>query len=364
MTTSYSVKRCHTFGFAQSLFDAAALFKFTPSDHVIYLTDDDLTSNLSPTSLSAHTSTITRLSRTHFQRVTSIDDIVISSPRAILIVDLGYIKQDTIRVPVEYDDTDIVNNTPIPSANADFRAATIALMDDDSAKDQSISLEYTNFLVDLYPHLRDWRLKSSIIELLRRNGGVNTYNLVTEYPFEYTDEDITVVVPTKAFSDIEISVDVNDKNVSTSTYRPDRDALKKAVLGKTTQLDAFSENKFVIIHTKKSAGIETKIRNQNHDVIDTLAVNGVMKAPETKVPLSMYRLMRKLEQFDQFDIVFVHTSCEVHRMNAEYPCEQIIPAYRLNEGEILAIAYRYIVMYFFGYCSIFTESMLEWRYYI
>ena len=192
----------------------------------------------------------------------------------------------------------------------------------------------------------------------------NTIDLEKQYPFEYKEEQVSTVFPSSIFSDIEISVDKSDKNTSTSLYKPDKDFLKKAALGKTTQLDAFSENKFAIIHTKKTAGIENKIRNQNHDVLDTLAVNGVMKSPDTKKPLSIYRLVRKLEKFDKFDIVFIHPSYEVRCMNAEYPCEQIIPAYKINEGEILAVVYRYIVVYFFGYCSIFTDSMLEWRYYI
>jgi hypothetical protein len=51
-------------------------------------------------------------------------------------------------------------------------------------------------------------------------------------------------------------------------------------------------------------------------------------------------------------------------MKAETPCEQIIPAYKLNGGEILAIAYKYVVGFFFAYCGIVSESMFELRYYI
>ena len=74
--------------------------------------------------------------------------------------------------------------------------------------------------------------------------------------------------------------------------------------------------------------------------------------------------MKRLEKFNTFDIIFIHPSYEVKYMSAEYPCEQIIPAYRINQGEILAVIYRYLVVNFFGYCSIFTDSMLEWRYYV
>ena len=201
------------------------------------------------------------------------------------------------------------------------------------------------------------------MDLLTYND-YNTLQLEKDNPYEYIERTIDSVIAAPMFNDIEISIDINDKNTSSSLYKPDKDALKQASLGKTTQLDAFSENKFAIIHTKKHAGIETKIRNQNHDVLDTLAVNGVMKSPETAKPLSIYLLMNKLEQFKHFSIVFIHPSYEVKSMISEYPCEQIIPSYTINQGEILAVAYRYLVMRFFGYCSIFTDSMLEWRYYI
>ena len=103
---------------------------------------------------------------------------------------------------------------------------------------------------------------------------------------------------------------------------------------------------------------------QNHDVLDTLAVNGVLFTPTTTKPLSIFALMKILGKMNKFDICFIHPYSEIKSIRIEYPCEQSIPAYKLNGGEILAIAYRYLITQFFGYCSIFSDSMLEWRYYI
>ena len=359
MTTKYSVKKCNTFGFAQSLKYAVTLFNNLNENNVIFVHDG---MNKSETE-----KIVRKLSASipSFTECNSIENITVPTNRkAVLFVELGYTTNKKIKVPIEYDDREIVEQFEHQYACNEFKNALLSSLENENLlNEQKFSNEFIVYITDMYPHLRDYKLKSIILNILNFNN-VNTISLEQSYPFEYNEEIVPSVKQSTIFSDIEVSVDVGDKNTSTSMYKPDKDALKKAALGKTTQLDAFSENKFAIIHTKKKAGIENKIRNQNHDVLDTLAVNGVMKSPDTKKPLSVYKLMRKLEMFDSFDIIFIHPSYEVRCMNAEYPCEQIIPAYKINEGEILAVVYRYIVVYFFGYCSIFTDSMLEWRYYI
>ena len=360
MTTKYTVKRCSTFGFAQSLRNAITLFQpdeYAEPTNIFYIHS----SKTEPSAL------LEKLNpKTH--NITDISDIQPNKDtRNIFFVELATKAKRTIQIPVEYDDRDIVHQFcdthDIPE---DFEHAIYTLIDNSDEtqlKEHKFSNEFLQFLIDLYPNLRDHNLKSAILDLLAFND-YNTLQLEKENPFEFEEKTIDSVISAPMFKDIEISIDVNDKNTTTSLYRPDKDALKKATLGKATQLDAFSENKFAIIHTKKHAGIDNRIRNQNHDVLDTLAVNGVMKSPDTTKPLSVYLLMKKLEQFEHFDIVFIHPSYEMKAMNSEYPCEQVIPAYTINQGELLAVVYRYLVMWFFGYCSIFTDSMLEYRYYV
>lgn len=369
MTTEYSVKRCKSFGFAQSMKNAITLF--TPDE---YAKSNVYYVHSSKPSMS---SILEKLKPKELINITDINELVPAvssapttktSSNNIIFVELGVKSNKTIKQPIEYDDIDLVKvyceNEHISS---DFEHAILTIISNpDEAqelKEHKFSNEFLQFIIELYPQLRDYKLKSVLLDLLAFND-YNTFQLEKDNPFDFEEKTIESVVAAPMFDDIEISIDVNDKNTSSSLYKPDKDSLKQAALGKTTQLDAFSENKFAIIHTKKHAGIETKIRNQNHDVLDTLAVNGVMKSPETNKPLSMYQLMIKLEQFKQFSIVFIHPAYEVKAMIAEYPCEQIIPSYTVNQGELLAVAYRYIVMRFFGYCSIFTDSMLEWRYYI
>ena len=363
MTTEYSVKRCNSFGFAQSVREAVKLFKPEDFDksNIYYVHSSK--EKMSPT-----LEKIKPKSLINITNINSIQPMKESNDDNILFIELGVKSTKTIKEPIEYDDIELVKSVcEQMNVDDDFERAILTIISNpDEAqelKEHKFSNEFLQFIIDLYPHLRDYKLKSILLDLLTFND-YNTLQLEKDNPFEYEEKTIDSVVAAPMFSDIEISIDINDKNTSSSLYKPDKDTLKQAALGKTTQLDAFSENKFAIIHTKKHAGIETKIRNQNHDVLDTLAVNGVMKSPESAKPLSIYLLMNKLEQFKHFSIVFIHPAYEVKSMISEYPCEQIIPSYIINQGEILAVAYRYLVMRFFGYCSIFTDSMLEWRYYI
>lgn len=363
MTTKYSVKRCETFGFAQTLRNAITLFQ--PSDY------EHANVFLLHSSTSEPPKTFQKLTfpNKHFiQNISDLKPISNSSNKNIIFVELGFKNQKTINVPIESDDTDLIvahaEENKVPS---DFSHAILSFINNSESiheiLEHKLSDEFIDYILSLYPILHGHQLKSDLLTILKANN-CDTHQLISKYPYEYEEKTIDTITTAPMFSDIEISIDLNDNNTSSSLYRPDKDALKLAALGKTTQLDAFTENKFAIIHTKKHAGIETRIRNQNHDVLDTLAVNGVMKSPETAKPLSIYQLMIALEQFPTFNIVFIHPSYEVKSMQAEYPCEQIIPSYTINQGEILAIVYRYLVMRFFGYCSIFTDSMLEWRYYI
>ena len=366
MTTSYAVKKCKHFGFAISLQEAVKLFDLSDNENIIYLNSNHKNSIKDPTERKV----ITSLKRSSsYQEPTTISDIrVPTSTTATRFNKLAQHVNKETRV-LQHSDNDeqfILNFQPPDDSNdyTEYKKALISYTNNkDVFRDKELSMSFIKFIISLYPGLQDGETKLSILELLNNNG-YNTVDLEQQNPITYNTVMTERVCSTPAFEDIEISIDRDDKNSSTALYRPDKDALKKAALGHSNQLDAFSENKFAVIHTKKSAYIDNNIRNQNHDVLDTLAVNGVLKSPNTNKPLSVFKLMKKLEEFDSFNVIFIHPSLEIKSIKSEYPCEQVVPAYKLNEGEILAVVYRYITIYFFGYCSIMTDSMMEWRYYI
>lgn len=166
------------------------------------------------------------------------------------------------------------------------------------------------------------------------------------------------------FKDIEIITDESDKKAETSVgnYKHDDQELNKIITGQSAQLDAFSQNVYTVIYGKKTAGLSNGNNNRhifNHNVIDSLAKNGVIVDPSVGEELSIHKIMRQLETLRKFNIFFVHSSLDLEFTEYESPSEISQPTYIKGKGEICAIAYRALVLRFFPYLTIITESMRE-----
>ena len=376
MSTKYIIKKCNTFGFAVDLNEAVKSFapiinEEYSSKYVLHLTGPDADINRTLLQdIHPNVHTITKLYELK-RFIESEEFIKLNNSNTVfkLYVDLGYITKSTAEVPLEYDDSDIIKEfKPSFELSADtleeYSEYIIRLRDEPNIFGEgSLTNDYINYIIELYPNLRDCVLKNNIASVLLQNS-INPKELEEKYPIEYETVETDTAVNAPIFSDIEVVFNKDEKNVSSKMYRMDPDALKKAISGGSVQFDAFTSNKFAIIRNRKDANIENRNIGQNHDVLDTLAVNGVLFTPTTTKPLSIFSLMKLLSKMRKFDICFIHPYSEIKSIRVEFPCEQAIPAYKLNGGEILAVAYRYLIVQFFGYCSIFSDSMLEWRYYI
>ena len=370
MSTRYTIKKCNSFGCAKTFEHAyesitAPLSEEENDSYIIHLTSD----NLQQPSSEIHSTFTTLSALKKFIESPKFSELNSSHTLFKLIIDLGYMTTVSESIPVESDDSEIIRSF-IPSFElsdedrAEFAEYLIRLREDSNVfGDGKLSNNYINYIVELYPHLTDSVLKTNISSVLSSNN-LNPKELEEKYPITYTSTTVERPVNTPIFSDIDISVRDDEKNTTNKMYRMDKEALKKAFAGNSATLDAFTANKFVVVHNHKDANIESNSVNQNHDVLDTLAINGVLITPLTDKPLSIYTLMKLLARMNHFDIIFIHPYSEINQIRVEYPCEQAIPAYRLHGGEIMAVAYRYLITHFFGYCSIFSDSMLEWRYYI
>lgn len=355
MTNTYALKRCNTLTFAKSLKYLSTKFSDDELKNAIFISDDD--------------------SKNKFNwKVDSIDSFSIpDDKKGLIIVELARKHKKSIKVPIHLDtDPYVVEELDCSEFCSDedrinqYKSAFINFISNASyLMDKSLSRDFLDFIMFLYPHLESGDLKMQTLDLLNKND-VKTYVLEKEYPIDYTEEEIKVVEPIKEFEDIKIIVNKEDPNISSrhSIYKPDKEELKKASLGNSTQLEAFSKNKFTVIHTKKSANIDDKVYRRNHDVLNSLARNGVICSPNTGTELSLKKLVNKLNKFEKFDIVFIHPSYELKITRSEYPSELIEPSYIINEGELLAIVYRYIIINFFGYCSVFGEGIEEIEYLI
>ena len=173
----------------------------------------------------------------------------------------------------------------------------------------------------------------------------------------------------KWFSDINILTDENKNNtnqtseqIGTNNYKHDDNELAKIITGQSTQLEAFTKNVYTVIYGKKTANIPQGTNNAhifNHNVIDSLARNGVISDQVSDNVLSVHKLFKQLEKLYLFNIFFVHSALELEFIQHESPTEISHPVYTKGKGEICAVVYRLLLLKFFPYLTIVSESMRE-----
>ena len=159
------------------------------------------------------------------------------------------------------------------------------------------------------------------------------------------------------FNDIDIVVPNESKQETNKEHIKDDKELRNLASGNSTQLEAFSSNHFVVIYGKKSASIPQVCSKQNHEVIDYIAMNGVICSPNLNKVLSFQKLIDFLKKFPKFSIYAIHSELDNTKfIEFETPTHNSYPAYNITKGEIIAIFYRYIVKNFFAYCEVIDEA--------
>lgn len=327
----YAVKRCNSFGFATTV-DKAKELLYNPDD--IVLIDDE-------------------------NPIPDISTYTDQSPKFIVV--LG--KEETAeREILETDESDIEYLQSLEEEKPEEIQTCIALYKNHKyLDDNTLTIEFCKFLVEIYPNLRDSEFKHVILKILYEQRIHNADELNETYPLHYVKEEITIVSNTKPFSDIKIAVDKTESGSSSRVFHG-KDYLQRQLGGDSTQLEAFSKGIFTVIHGKKSAGLAYENRLMNHDVLDLLARNGVMHIPKDMANCSFEKLMNVFKQCKSFDVVFVHPSLLSKSIVVETPSEPVLPEYTLQQGEIIAIAFRYICVHFFGYKGVYDESLKEYDY--
>lgn len=390
------MKRCNSIAFASSFEHLPIKFSDKELSNSIFISDKpnpnysftkkSITIEDMPegriANLQQYIDTFEQMTKTNevvsMQTTTNIPTFIVELAREVnRTVKVPTCNDDIDRIAIEdwdYSDfvTDYFNTDdardPIALSTIDgYKDAFINFIDNrDYFEDHSLSPKFLDWIKYIYHLLSSGELQIDVLKLLNNNG-VQTVNLEKANPIDYEEKEITDVEPIGLFNDIKIVIDKEDTNTSSKSalYKPDREGLKKATLGNSTQLEAFSKNKFTVIHTKKSANIDdSQTYHRNHDILHSLARNGVVCSPDTGAELSLSKLVNKLKTYEKFNIVFIHPSYELKVTRGDYPSELVEPSYTINSGELLAIVYRYISINFFGYCSVFTEGMEELEYLI
>jgi hypothetical protein len=228
-------------------------------------------------------------------------------------------------------------------------------------QDQQMKPKFLDFLVYIYPIIRSSELKSEMLQVLKFNN-VSIDELLRNFPLETHTITIPHIAPTDEFSDIIITVDENAEGLSSSMYKTAKEDIKKAAIGHSPSLEAFTKGTFTVLRNRKSANIENTTLKQNHEVLNLVASNGVICTPETKEILSLDLLMRKLSKCTNFTLIFVHPALEQKIVSFDKPTDFSKPDYSLNSGELIAVVYRYVLINFFGLHSIIDEDKLEYQY--
>lgn len=166
----------------------------------------------------------------------------------------------------------------------------------------------------------------------------------------------------KFFSDIKFELDGDEKGNSSKQFQDSSDLNKTIIVSGAKQLTAFNDEMFVINKTKRTAGIDELNKKQNHDVLDNIARNGVLCTPSLSSQLSVGVLFSKLSQYNSFDLVIVHSGLEDTIREGTAPSEYVMPIYTVGKGEITAVLYRYICIWFFSYIGVFNEEDREHAY--
>ena len=303
------MKRCNSFAFANNLKHVS--LKFTPNElkNTIFISDKPNTKyNFSKKPItiddiptpkagddSQYIETFKRLTETS-------DNVSMQATNSIptFIIELARKCKKTIKVPTSTDDMDMITiedhdysdyikshyNTDdiydeqIQHELGNYKDAIINFIHErEYFNDRSLTPKFLDFIVYIFPLLTSGELQIDLLKLLNDNG-IQTINLEKQNPIQYIEQEVDSVETCSLFSDIKIVIDKSDTNVSSnnSIYKPDKDALKKASLGNSSELEAFSQNKFTVIHSKKSANIDdTNVYRRNHDILHSLARNGVVR---------------------------------------------------------------------------------------
>lgn len=178
-----------------------------------------------------------------------------------------------------------------------------------------------------------------------------------------TEDPFTLFVDSesKEFDDIEIEVD-DSKAGAPNKQEKTQEVRQDIMLGGGKHLEAFSKSRFTIINGKRNASIQPLHNKQNHEVIDSISRNGILVSPKPSTATSVGKLMNILAKCSEFRIVVINSGLVVDRIDGTYPTEYVEPAYVTGVGEISAIFYRYICLYFFGYLGVYDDTDRERNY--
>lgn len=210
-------------------------------------------------------------------------------------------------------------------------------------------LKYLCFAKEI-KYVSDERLRNSV-----------DYKTFMNDDFKPEDHDFfTLIVDSESsdFNDIDFEIDKEHEGESNKNNKT-QDVMSGQLLGSSVVISAFNDEKFVIIPGKKNANIQNQSDKYNNEILDSLAVNGLLMSPHGMIQYSVGRMVQKLTQFNSFAVIILNKNLMTDKIDCIYPSILSIPSYIIGKGEILTVFYRYLILTFFGYQSVHDEADRE-----
>ena len=202
-----------------------------------------------------------------------------------------------------------------------------------SIKDQLIEDKTIFFTKDTFKDTNPNDQLSCILNIIKELNPKNEYHFVIDSELE-------------AFNDISFKFDSNKNGINSENVK--RNVLDGISLGSSTMIDAISTNQFVIVNGKRNAGLDLK-KNNNNDVIDALATNGLFNSPKVMSEYSIGKILLSLSRFDSFKLYVIHSSLKALKFDGNIPTSHNVPRYAVGQGEILSVWYRYLSLLYYCY---------------
>lgn len=348
MNLNYVLCKCKGFGYARSLSDIKMKKILNENDEarIVYFHAAAPTSGVDASFHSLDVSS--------FEELEALD-----KQKSVFIVELGFVdkimeKEDVclpeaelFRVVDEHE----INLDISDEAKGKYKDCLKSMIEKPvnflKAKYNATFLE---FLKQIYPSFEDSRIQKTIISILNFNGE-RTDTLVSKFPIKFNPIEGETTKQSPLFSDLKINDPYFNKSQSTDTESDE--ILRRVNAAKISQFNGFGDTFSRIDNSKTTINHQNNIPMRNYEVINMLTRNKIVSEPQTIEPLSLDRLMKTLEKYDEFKIVFIWP---------EYPgfAFASVPTNVLEVSSdgcvILNVVFRYICIYFFGMYSIYNDE--------
>lgn len=341
MNVSYIIKKCRGFGYATSLKDVK-MNKIGMDGQVIYIKDPD-----------------TRGHPKGSLTFTSVDvedyETVDRKKPTLFLIEVGVPCKKTVQIDVEMEDSEVdslVDSVPIDldisdELKASYRGAVKELRHSlESYLKIKVQETFLIYLEQLYPHVRETRFQRAILRMLVANKR-RVDLLINRNPMNYTYAEEDSVRPSGAFSDVKVSDPYFERSKTEMEDSNMNGVMREFSSQAISKFNGFGNQFAQVDNSKKRAALVELSPLRNHSNIHALARTKIVATPKVMRNCAFNRLVKMLSSFDDFAVIFIWPCFRTGFAYSTIPTPAL--EVDISEGNvILAVAYRYMLIHFYG----------------